>query len=102
MREIQVVELLEQWAGAPHTILMGDLNATIDAREMTALSEAGLIESLSTLTGLPPGTYHSENPTDQIDYIWVTPDLLPLSYSVPATTASDHLPVIVDLEIGNP
>jgi endonuclease/exonuclease/phosphatase family metal-dependent hydrolase len=102
VRHVQAEELIIRWAGSAHTVILGDLNATIGSPEMTVLAEAGLIETLRMLTSDPPGTFHSENPTDQIDYIWVTSDLVPISYAVPGTTASDHLPVVVDLEIKNP
>ena len=102
IRQEQTEELIEYWGGTPYSILIGDLNAVYEVPEMVALAEAGLIETVRTQTAHPPGTFFSENPSDQIDYIWVTPDLITNNFRVPATTASDHLPVVVELKIDNP
>ncbi len=97
IRQVQVEKLIQNWGGTPYTILLGDLNAVYEDPEMVALAESGLIETVRTQTANPPGTFFSENPTEQIDYLWVTPDLIPVDFRVPRSTASDHLPVITDL-----
>ncbi len=97
IRQVQVQALLAAWDGSPFTVIVGDLNATPDDPEMQLLAEAGLVESASYLGVSAPLTYYAANPTEQIDYIWLTPDLQPLSFSIPKTLASDHLPIVVDI-----
>jgi endonuclease/exonuclease/phosphatase (EEP) superfamily protein YafD len=42
----------------------------------------------------PSFTYYATNPDNQIDYIWISPDLIPLESHIPQSTASDHLPIV--------
>jgi endonuclease/exonuclease/phosphatase family metal-dependent hydrolase len=47
-----------------------------------------------------PGlTYPADAPTERIDYVLVSPHFRVRSASVPVTEASDHRPVVVDLEL---
>lgn len=43
-------------------------------------------------------TYPHKEPLQRIDYIWVTPDIEITDLKVPYSTASDHLPVVVNIE----
>jgi endonuclease/exonuclease/phosphatase family metal-dependent hydrolase len=80
--------------GPVPTILFGDLNATPDAEELQPLfkrlhdtmSDRG--ESL---------TYPSDAPVKRIDYILASHGFQATAASIPATTASDHRPVVIDL-----
>jgi endonuclease/exonuclease/phosphatase family metal-dependent hydrolase len=49
---------------------------------------------------IPPEgyTYHSADLYQRIDYIWITPDLKAENAGVFQSTASDHLPVIVEID----
>jgi endonuclease/exonuclease/phosphatase family metal-dependent hydrolase len=94
IRQEQVPVLIEGWDGAPRSILMGDLNATPDSPEMMMLAAAGLVNVTAEIGPDPSFTYYSANPDNQIDYIWISPDLIPLESHIPQSTASDHLPII--------
>jgi endonuclease/exonuclease/phosphatase family metal-dependent hydrolase len=79
----------------PPLIVAGDLNADPESRDLEAVRAAGLEPCA------PPHllTYTSENPACQIDHILVTADIRVLSAATLPTTASDHLPLLADLEI---
>ena len=82
--------------GSMPTILFGDLNATPDATELQPLFQrlhdtmADRGESL---------TYPSDAPVKRIDYILASRHFQTTAASIPATTASDHRPVVVELVI---
>jgi endonuclease/exonuclease/phosphatase family metal-dependent hydrolase len=44
-------------------------------------------------------TWPSTGPRERIDYIFVTPTITVLSHTVPSSLASDHLPVVVQLQL---
>ena len=80
------------------TVIAGDLNAEPDSPEIKMFREAGLIDVMSG--SIPPEgyTYHSADLYQRIDYIWITPDLKAENAGVFQSTASDHLPVIVEID----
>ena len=94
IRQEQVPVLIEGWDGTPKSILMGDLNATPDSPEMIMLAESGLVNVTAEIGPYPSFTYYAVEPDNQIDYIWISPDLIPLESHIPQSTASDHLPVV--------
>ncbi len=98
VREQQVRDMLAFIgdADAP-TILMGDLNATPDAPEIQPL-RSRLRDSWSDRDGAG-FTYPAEGPVRRIDAVLVSGDFRVKSATVPATLASDHRPVVVDLEL---
>jgi endonuclease/exonuclease/phosphatase family metal-dependent hydrolase len=72
-------------------VVLGDLNAPYDAPEL---------EPLRFLDDAVPGdqpTWPADAPTLRLDHVLITPDLEPSDPEIVATTASDHLPVIVTL-----
>ena len=94
----QIVDLI----GEPKrpTVLMGDLNATADAPEIKTLT--GLLNDVWPVVGSGPGnTIESLNPTKRIDYVLVSDDVKAKTAEVVTTTpeASDHLPVIAELQV---
>ncbi len=97
VRVQQVEALLLAWGNTPKTIILGDLNALPESPEMQLLAQAGLVDVLSMIE--PPGnfTFYSADPSRQIDYIWITRDLIPDRPRVIRTTASDHLPIFVQI-----
>lgn len=98
VRQAQVPTLLEAWGAAPHSVILGDMNAEPGSPEMELLAQAGLLDAW-TAAGVGQGhTFRSDDPVKRIDWIWVTPDLVVVSADVPATTASDHLPLVVELK----
>lgn len=97
IRQQQVPVILETWNNAKMTIITGDLNAEPDSPEIKLLRDAGLVDIMSG--SIPPAgyTYHSADLYQRIDYIWITPDLKAENARVFQSTASDHLPVIVEI-----
>jgi endonuclease/exonuclease/phosphatase family metal-dependent hydrolase len=89
-------------AGGVPTIVGADLN-----EEPTGQAVRGLAERLFDTYGAvgePPGnTFPARRPTDRIDYVFASAGFRANGAWVPsdpsAATASDHLPVVVDLEL---
>jgi endonuclease/exonuclease/phosphatase family metal-dependent hydrolase len=82
-------------AGRP-TILMGDFNARPESRTIQLLSRPGI--GLENLCPLETRTFPADDPNCRIDYIFATPGVKMVNYQAPATTASDHLPLVADLD----
>jgi len=93
-RQQQAQTLLDAWNRSESTVLAGDLNATPGQPEIQLLAEAGLVNVTAQLAAGPVQTYSADAPRRQIDYIWISPDLEPVSFDVPRTVASDHLPLV--------
>ena len=91
LRQEQVQAIIEYVQGDDQTIIMGDFNATPDTPEIALLRDAGYLDILVDVE--PNYTYSSLNPDQQIDYIWLTPDLTAESIHIPPEPASDHLGV---------
>ncbi len=98
IRLLQVPVLLDFWDGRPNSILLGDLNAEPDTPEISLLIEAGLIDSwLESGTG-PGLTWNAVDSSKRIDWMWHTSDLVGTRSEVIPSLASDHLPVVVQIE----
>jgi endonuclease/exonuclease/phosphatase family metal-dependent hydrolase len=98
-RLAQVPVLLGFWKGRPYSILLGDLNSEPDYAEMQLIADAGWVDSWAE-AGTGDGlTWPAVGPFERIDWVWHTPDLRAVDAVVPATTASDHLPLFVSLEV---
>ena len=99
IREIQVLEMLEiiNFENYP-VILMGDMNCDTSAKEVFSplfnYFNDGWIFGNST-NGY---TFPSNNPNKRIDYILISKDLDVKNSMLIETQASDHLPVLVDIE----
>ena len=99
-RLAQVPVLLGFWNQRPYSILLGDLNSEPDYAEMQLIADAGRVDSWAE-AGTGDGlTWPAVGPFERIDWVWHTPDLRAVDADVPATTASDHLPLFVSLEVG--
>ena len=80
------------------TILLGDMNAGPDSPEMRLLATV-LVDAWAAV-GIGPGrTFPAGRPIARIDHVLVSADLRPLTADVPDTRASDHRPVVVDVEV---
>ena len=80
------------------TILLGDMNAGPDSPEMRLLATV-LVDAWAAV-GIGPGrTFPAGRPIARIDHVLVSADLRPLTADVPDTRASDHRPVVVEVEI---
>jgi endonuclease/exonuclease/phosphatase family metal-dependent hydrolase len=93
VRSTQVVRMLEDWGQAPRTILLGDLNASPGSIPIRTLANAGFVDANPN----GPLTYRADDPTDRIDYIFVTPDLIVKESQTRESLASDHFPVWASL-----
>ncbi len=98
IRQQQVPVILETWNNAEMTVITGDMNAEPDSPEIRMLREADLVDVMSGI--IPPEgyTFHSADLYQRIDYIWITLDLKSRNAKVIQSTASDHLPVIVQID----
>jgi len=97
IRQLQSDAVIDFWDGAERTVLLGDLNAQPNDPEMEMLRQAGLVDAMAGIE--PPAyTYPSVNPERRIDYIWVSPDLRISDVWVPVSNASDHLPVVAEID----
>lgn len=97
IRAAQSSAILDTWNGAPLTILMGDLNSLPDSLAVTILLDAGLVDISREIGEQPTYTSTSVDPHQQIDYIFVSPDLGYRDFVILQTTASDHLPLITTI-----
>jgi endonuclease/exonuclease/phosphatase family metal-dependent hydrolase len=99
VRAQQVGEMLRLIESVPqsYTILFGDLNATPDAPELQPLF-VRLKDSWSSAKGAG-FSYPAKNPEKRIDYVLTSKHFTARDAGVPETLASDHRPVIVDLEL---
>ena len=77
-------------------VLCGDMNEVISA---SAVSK--LLASTDFADTLPNGfpTYPSDSPTHRIDFVFCNPLVRVVSTQTLETNASDHLPVIVEMDI---
>jgi len=98
VRQLQSEAVLDFWDGAGSTVLLGDLNAQPYDPEMEMLRQAGLVDALSGTESPSAYTHPSANPRQRIDYIWVSPDLKVSDTWVPVSNASDHLPVVAEID----
>lgn len=87
-------------AGATPVILVGDFNAVPAAPSVVAVA-AFLTDAWSALYPAAPGfTIPVRQPARRIDYVWISPaSLAPLKMWIPVTEASDHLPLVADLQL---
>jgi len=100
VRALQAQTLLDFWEGGRRTVIMGDFNARRDDSEAEMMRRAGLADALD-VAGVEPGyTVPAEAPRYRIDYIWLSPDLTATDAVIPASTASDHLPVVATITPG--
>jgi endonuclease/exonuclease/phosphatase family metal-dependent hydrolase len=101
VRRRQVAEMVRYLGPADvPTIVFGDLNAPPEAPEISPL-----LQRLHDAWPRDNGngfTYPAEAPSKRIDYVLVSQHFTVVDASVPATEASDHRPVVVDLSLGAP
>ncbi|MCA9903621.1 MAG: endonuclease/exonuclease/phosphatase family protein [Anaerolineae bacterium] len=91
----QVASLIDLWAGAPRTIIGGDLNSKPDSAEIQALLDAGLVDAQAVTGNGDVFTANTFDPQARIDYILTSPGATFSDFSRPLSDASDHLPIVV-------
>ena len=96
----QVTELLALWGGEGRTVILGDLNAVPDTPEIAALYAAGLVDVLLATGQGDAYTFWDPIPTPgrRIDFIFLSPDMTVVNAWTPQTRASDHLPVVAEIQ----
>lgn len=96
VRRQQVAEMVAYLneSSAP-TVLLGDMNATPDAVELQPLLQR-MADAWPPTAG-HGFTYPSDAPVKRIDDVFISRHFGVRSAFVPATRASDHRPVVVDL-----
>lgn len=79
-------------------VLLGDLNATPDSEELARLTED--LVDVWVVAGEGEGyTYHAAAPYARIDYVMTSADVAARSALVMTSDASDHLPLVADLQL---
>ncbi|WJD96141.1 endonuclease/exonuclease/phosphatase family protein [Streptomyces antimycoticus] len=100
-RERQAARIVELLGSSPErTVLVGDLNATPETPELGILT--GALDDVWPRAGSGDGfTYDALDPHARIDFHLASRDLRPLTAQVVTADpeASDHLPVVSDLEM---
>lgn len=84
---------------AHNTVLLGDLNALPDHPEIVLIADAGFVDAFAAAG--PPGdgfTWPTDELEQRIDYVWTSPDLTVTDFSLPMSTASDHLAIAVTVD----
>ena len=97
VRAQQVADMLRniEPCNAP-TLLFGDMNATPNAPELQPLLQH-LHDTWPASNG-PGATYPAKAPESKIDYVMTSDGFRVRKVSVPEVYASDHRPMVVDLE----
>jgi endonuclease/exonuclease/phosphatase family metal-dependent hydrolase len=92
LRVAQVTRMVQDLAGRPATVLLGDLNEAPDSPEIGLLAAAGLRDAWRTGGGSRGDelTHPANRPVERIDYVWPSPDLGASGFSAADSTASDH------------
>ena len=92
----QVRQIVAAWNGAPHSIIMGDLNADTNTPEMAVLyNEKKLFDVLASKNKKYEKTFYAGwgDPALKLDYLFATPDITAVDAMITETRASDHKPV---------
>jgi endonuclease/exonuclease/phosphatase family metal-dependent hydrolase len=108
-RQLQSTELLgESWLANPDLrrpcVLCGDLNAVAGASSTYRRLAAHLTDAQRALQGhRPKATFPARLPVLRLDHVFVSKEIgvrgVTVPYDVRSRRASDHLPLIVDLEL---
>jgi endonuclease/exonuclease/phosphatase family metal-dependent hydrolase len=95
----QIMTILDTWNGRSPAVLMGDFNARPGWAQIDMLLDAGWVDSWLE-AGIGEGfTSSAANPEHRIDFVFHTGDIDAVDAGVLNSTASDHFPVVVDLNL---
>ncbi|MBI5652881.1 MAG: endonuclease/exonuclease/phosphatase family protein [Chloroflexi bacterium] len=95
IRQQQSPVIAQFWNKRARTIFLGDLNAEPNSKEMAMLRDAGLKDAFAEIGAGDGFTWPADKPRQRLDYIWFSPDLKLSGLTIPRTTASDHLGIVV-------
>jgi endonuclease/exonuclease/phosphatase family metal-dependent hydrolase len=93
------LDLMLAATGGPRTVLAGDMNAEPGSEEIGAITGAGFISAQDQAGDPEMLTWPSEDTRVRIDWIFGTEDVAFRDFVIPATTASDHLPLAVTVSL---
>lgn len=94
-RQQQLRYIAQLLRGKPNVVVMGDLNAGPDSREVREFqNDSGLV-----LPSSRPVTFPSWQPRRSIDHILVSRSIEVIDYRVMDSRVSDHLPLAIELRI---
>ena len=97
IRQQQSPIIAQFWNKQSRTVIVGDLNAEWDSKEIQMLRDAGLKDALD-VNGMPTEkTWPADVPKQRLDYVWFSPDLKASDVFIPKSTASDHLGIAVTI-----
>lgn len=99
IRQLQAQTIADFMASMDNSriVLLGDFNAEPNDPETRILYQARLVDTGTRIDPRLANTFRSDNPQRRIDYIWISSDLRATDVQVPQSTASDHLPVVIEL-----
>ena len=98
IRVPQARAVIEAITSGRPTVLLGDLNGPPHAPEIQMLTNAGLSDAFVSSRAAGRGyTFPADSPSKRIDYIWSSSDLKARDFSLPDSSASDHLAVVATL-----
>ncbi|MEV2239963.1 endonuclease/exonuclease/phosphatase family protein [Micromonospora sp. NPDC049891] len=92
-----VADFATGYADGTPLVVAGDFNTEPGDPAFTAFTSAGLVDALAPARPLP--TSPADDPREQIDHVFVSPDLVATDPVAVPGTASDHLPVAVTLAL---
>jgi endonuclease/exonuclease/phosphatase family metal-dependent hydrolase len=99
-RVAQARQLLGEWANRERTVIGGDLNSRPGSEDIALWFDGTGLVSAQDVAGDPAwNTSPALNPDHRIDWIFGTPDLEFADVAIPATLASDHLPVFATVRV---
>jgi endonuclease/exonuclease/phosphatase (EEP) superfamily protein YafD len=97
-RSVGEIRALVTAAGSLPVIVAGDFNAVPDSRAIATMRE--FLTDAWTVAGRGPGfTIPVRQPNRRIDYVWVSRHFTPVRMEVLSSEASDHLPIVAELEL---
>jgi endonuclease/exonuclease/phosphatase family metal-dependent hydrolase len=99
IRQQQSPEIVKFWQRRTRTIVLGDMNARPDTKEIAMLRDGGLSDAFAAAGSGSGYTFNSIVPSRRIDYIWSSPDLTVNDFLIPKGTASDHLGIAVKVGV---
>ncbi len=95
IRQVQSTEIAKFLKQKTRTILVGDLNALPEDKEISILRDTGFRDAVGMLGTGKELTWPADQPRQLLDYIWFSPDLTARDLQIPPSTASDHFGVAV-------
>lgn len=80
-------------------VLCGDFNETDSSPAVAGLAASANLQDLAGSLGADAPTFPADAPTSRIDFIFATPRIRCTCAAVIESLASDHLPVLADIDI---